>query len=108
MDPIKEAFLRAKQDIQELSEQVAWLSSQIEELRQMFLHQIAEQNTKSIQHIEPIQQTNTPLIPTHNLNELSKMPLNSLKTQDMQISTGNGGVPTNQPTNQQTNQQHHQ
>lgn len=95
MDPIKEAFARAKADVDSLRTQVEVLVSQVQELKQVLTE---------FQHNLSIQQTNKPLIPTHNLTELNKTPPEAVKSQYNEISSGNEGVPTNQPTNQQTNQ----
>lgn len=87
MDPIKEAFLKAKQDIQFLNEKIDKLTQELEELKRTL-------NT-SYQSVQP---TNQQMIPTHQHS------LEHLKSSKTSFSTGNEGVPTNQPTIQPTNQ----
>jgi hypothetical protein len=100
MDPIKEAFARAKQDVDLLRSQ---LDNVTHELSQLKLAVQALIDSKS--PTQPYsQQTNQREIPTDKLTELSKQPQYGLKSSFFDVSTGNRGVPTNQPTNQQTNQ----
>lgn len=100
MDPIKEAFARAKQDVDLLRSQ---LDNVTHELSQLKLAVQALIDSKS--STQPYsQQTNQREIPTDKLTELSKQPQYGLKSSFFDVSTGNRGVPTNQPTNQQTNQ----
>ncbi len=98
MDPIKEAFLKAKQDISELRESMSVLQTEIAELK----HLIQEQ--KSTTHSSE-QQTDRHESSTDKLTEPYNMPLYSLKSSNTNGSSGNKGVPTNKQTNQQTNQQ---
>src|SRR3989344_2903174 len=112
MDPIKEAFQRAKQDIQSLKSEIHELKTALEELKiSLQTDKPTDRHTISLQNQEKSQQTDikTPTIqhinPTQNLNEPLKQPLYSLKSPNTSISTGNEGVPTDRQTNQQTNQQ---
>ena len=92
MDPIKEAFSRAKQDISDLKEQISSLSREISSLKELF-YSTTQQTDR---------QTNQHTIPTHKLNEHHNMPLEASKAPISIISTGNRGVPTDRQTNQQT------
>ena len=92
MDPVKDAFLKVKQDMDSLKAEID------------YLHQTIQELTRTIQQIGAYQPSNTYQNPTHNLTELPKQPLEAVKTPNTEFSTGNEGVPTNQPTNQQTNQ----
>ena len=108
MDPIKEAFQKAKQDIQSLKSQIESLQFQIQELKSLIQQsQQADKPTdrQKVQQIPQIQQTNQQETPTDKLNELHNLPLNDLISPISIFSTGNEGVPTNRQTNQQTNRQ---
>jgi hypothetical protein len=91
MDPIKEAFLKAKQDINELKEHLYYLSQEIEEIKQI-IQQTNQQTdiskNSSIQHTDPA----------------DNLPLYALKTQNSNTSIRNDGVPADRQTNQQTDQ----
>lgn len=90
MDPLREAFSKIKKDILSLKKEI--------ELIKATLNSFQTVNVKNPTHItQPTnQQTDTR---TPNKNNL---PLESLKTQNLDISTGNGGVPTDKPTNKPT------
>src|SRR3989344_5534132 len=105
MDPIKEAFQRAKQDIQSLKSEIHELKTALEELKiSLQTDKPTDRHTISLQNQEKSQQTDikTPTIqhinPTQNLNEPLKQPLYSLKSPNTTISTGNEGVPTDRQT----------
>ena len=93
MDPIKEAFQRAKADIESLKRQIEALTSQVAEL-------------KSILNTSPTQSASDPTFnlqtPTQKLTEPLKQAPEALKTPFIAASTGNEGVPTNHQTNQPT------
>jgi len=101
MDPIKEAFQKAKQDISDLKAQISFLSQEIESLKQV-IYSFQQTNQQTNQHINnPLsaQNFNNPAhIPAHNLH------FKALKDQNNNFSTGNEGVPTDRQTDQQTNQ----
>jgi hypothetical protein len=96
MDPIKEAFLRAKQDISDLKEAVENLRKEISDLKSTF-------PTANPTSFQP-EQINTQSIPTPYLNEPSKSGLYGPLSSNTNSSIGNKGVPTNKQTNKQTNQ----
>ena len=99
MDPIKEAFLKIKEDIFALSDELNTLRSELFDLKEAFIGSntptITPQNPTFIPKIINTP-TPTPTVPQE---------VRGLKPSNFDISTGNQGVPTDKPTNQQTNQQ---
>src|SRR3989304_4456360 len=97
MDPIKEAFFKIKQDIISLQEQLIAVNQQMEEIKRTLDNKIPTQikdNESNQQVNQTVQQS-----PTDNL------PLYDLKSQNIPVSTGNGGVPTDRQSDSQTDQQ---
>ncbi len=92
MDPIKAAFEKVRSDIDFLFAEMQDIKKSLRDIQ----HKLSNQQTN--QHIIPTNKPSPTQAPTHNL------PLNSLNQSNLDISTGNRGVPTNKPTNQQTNQ----
>jgi DNA-binding MarR family transcriptional regulator len=90
MDQIKDAFKKVKEDMDGLRKEMLQLSQEIKEIKQL----IAEETPTNI----PTNTSNLSSIPT------DFTPFKAIKGQNMLISTGNEGVPTDKPTNQQTNQ----
>ena len=99
MDPIKEAFRKAKQDVFDLQAQITSLRRDISEIKDILNRQTNQQTNLSV--APSIQQE----IPTQELSEPYNYSLEALKTPISHVSTGNEGVPTNRQTNQQTNRQ---
>ena len=106
MEQIKEAFLKVKQDIDLLKSEISDLNNNILETRKGLIEvcEILKKYSDKIkenptQH--PINSTPPERIPTHNL------PQNTPNSQNLGISTGNQGVPTNRQTDKQTDQQTH-
>ncbi len=91
MDPIKEAFSRAKQDIADLKKQITDLNTEIDSLKSLIT---SAQNTN--------RQTNNQTIPTDKLNEPYNEVYKGVKSPISQVSIGNEGVPTDRQTDQQT------
>jgi len=91
-DKIKEAFQRAKQDIEDLKNAFYYANEDIREIKRTLQHIISQQT---------LQQTPQPTIQPIPTQEI---PHKALKEPLNMASTGNDGVPTNQPTNRQTNQ----
>lgn len=96
MDPIKEAFNKIKEDISFLREEVNQIKLKL------------NKNPQTIPTHSPIytaqqtdKQTDIQTTPTHN--HAAEAPY----TQDMNISIGNGGVPTDKQTNRPTDKQTH-
>ncbi len=94
MDPIKEAFTRAKQDVSRLEDEVRILREEVEQLKRTLTIPTQQNNTPTFQHRTPTDSN----IPTHDWS------LEGVKSPITDVSTGNDGVPTNQPTNKPTNQ----
>jgi hypothetical protein len=92
MDQIREAFKKVKEDMDFLKEEILSLNREIKEIR-----------VQSSERTIPTEKTDihTDAIPIPT--DIS--PFKPLKAQNLAISTGNEGVPTNRQTNQQTDQQ---
>ncbi len=112
MDPIKEAFDKIKNEILLLKNEIKELNTKINNIKipspriphQSYQHTNNPTDNQTIpthNTLQSYQHTNNPTdnqtIPTHNT------PIQPLYTQNIAISTGNEGVPTNKPTNKQTN-----
>ena len=92
MDQIREAFKKVREDMDFLKNEIIKLSQEINEIK-----------TKDSFNKIPTDETNihTDTIPLPT--DIS--PFKPLKAQNLAISTGNEGVPTNRQTDQQTDQQ---
>ena len=97
MDPIKDAFLRIKQDILSLQEQLSYINEQLIDLKRT----LAPQNPTD----SSINQSNQQLNPTIQQTPTDNMPYYDLKPSISTISTGNEGVPTDRQADRQTDQQ---
>ncbi len=107
-DPIKEAFIKAKQDIFSLAAQIESLKREIQSLKELIKlssnassdrqTDTSAQNHKNqaFQHINPAQN------PLPVDNSAQKQPYNDLKSPISNISIGNEGVPADRQTDQQT------
>lgn len=128
-EKIRLSFLKAKQDIQELRDQLSQLFQEITDIKELVLsqnsrvQQTIQQTNKptdiQIQQNQPFQHINQEInqqineenpsiqqeISTNRLNEPEQQPQYSLKSPFSVLSTGNRGVPTNRQTNRQSNQQ---
>jgi DNA-binding MarR family transcriptional regulator len=92
MDPLKEAFRKIKEDMDLLRGEILSLNQDIREIRDKL-----DANTSPTHN--PLTSTDISINPTG-------IPLfKALKPQNIPLSTGNEGVPTDRQTNQQTNQQ---
>jgi hypothetical protein len=101
MDSVKEAFYRVRQDIGSLNQEISQLKGEFKEIKERidnFLTIYESKNKVSIPTNQQIIPTTPTQTPTDNT------PFKPLKTQNIGISTGNDGVPTDRQTNQQTNQ----
>ncbi len=99
MDPVKEAFRKVKEDMDSLIKEVFSLKTEVLELKEeLKKSSLGNFNASEIPTNPSINQLYTKEIPTHNF------PYNALKPQNLGVSTGNQGVPTDKQTNQQTNQ----
>ncbi|MBX4212544.1 hypothetical protein KW787_03775 [Candidatus Pacearchaeota archaeon] len=93
MDPIKEAFAKAKQDIHELRIQMEIITQSLEDIKRTLYQQITNEKP-----------TNQQISPTIKANPTDNLPLEGVKTSYMDTSTGNEGVPTDRQTDRQTDQ----
>ncbi len=89
MDEIRESFKRVREDMDFLRQDIAYLRQNIVELHG-FVRYLASTQTQQ-------NQTSSSDTSTHNNH------FNTLKPQDLPISTGNEGVPTDRQTDRQTN-----
>jgi DNA-binding MarR family transcriptional regulator len=110
MDEIKQAFQKVKKDIdfllQELNNTKLELSETQQEIVEIcqILKQINEKIPEKTQKTTSTQPFEKPTVSTHpSTHDRS---LEALKTQNMGISTGNQGVPTDKQTNRQTDNKH--
>ena len=102
MDPIRDSFIRVKQDITSLKKDIGFLTKSLSETRNQ-IKEICSILTKIIEK----------QVSTHKLlnKTLSTYPstlpqeIGGLKSQNLAISTGNEGVPTDRQTHQQTDNQ---
>ncbi|PIN93040.1 hypothetical protein COU54_04790 [Candidatus Pacearchaeota archaeon CG10_big_fil_rev_8_21_14_0_10_31_24] len=104
MDPIKDAFSKVKQDIQDLKEQLESIKFSLDYLNKSSNSNLDRQTdnpTDRQTHTSQIE-THNPSNPTYNLNEPSNMPLKAVKSPISSFSTGNRGVPTDRQTDRQT------
>jgi DNA-binding MarR family transcriptional regulator len=123
MDQVKEAFSKVKEDIDSIRYEIDSLKltlagisrglSDLAEIFKDFKEEQEKENQKKIQNNWSFQRN--PLTPQQTNRQInSTTPTHAsthnyhyrpLKTQNMGISTGNQGVPTDKQTNRQTNQQ---
>ncbi|HPD81764.1 MAG TPA: hypothetical protein PK357_01550 [Candidatus Pacearchaeota archaeon] len=109
MEQIKEAFSKVKQDMDILRKEVDSLKEGLKENRQSLIElcelikkisiKQKEENFKEDPTHKSENSTSSPQIPTHPTH------FGLLRDENLGISTGNVGVPTDKQTNQQTNQQ---
>jgi len=103
MDSIKEAFQKVKKDMDLLTHEISSLRLNIDEIKQLLdkdKGKYLDFKKKSISYIPTNRQINS----THTtLSSTQNVAFNPLKGQNLAISTGNRGVPTDKQTNRQTN-----
>ncbi len=110
MDQIKEAFKKVKEDMDSLRSELLSLNREISSLKSSLNNFVVPKNNSNEVPNYSFQQTNQQTdrqinqtvptyIPTDNL------PFNAQKGQNLGISSGNQGVPTDRQTNQQTDRQ---
>jgi DNA-binding MarR family transcriptional regulator len=115
MEQIKEAFSKVKQDIDFLKEEILLLNKELIETRESLVEICEVLRNLSIKNEEPKREAPKEEVPAY-LNQNSaypfynsahNLPYKPLNTQNMDVSTGNQGVPTDRQTIQQTDQQTH-
>ena len=103
MESIKEAFQKVKKDMDLLTHEISSLRLNIDEIKQLLdkdKDKYLDFKKKSVSYIPTNRQINS----THTtLSSTQNVAFNSLKGQNLAISTGNGGVPTDKQTDKQTN-----
>lgn len=101
MDPIKEAFLKIKQDIIFLKEEIYSIRLELKNLlkeQNLVLQQTTPTHKPPSNLHQTDSQTYTPT------QDIGNMAVKSLSPLNINSSIGNEGVPTDKPTNQQTDQ----
>ncbi len=108
---IRQAFLRVKQDIFSLGNEIQQIKLELVDLKtelKLISSFIEDLRVKNFLNQAPTDEQEKPTIPTHNPTHpetpTDNLAYNSLKSQYMPFSIGNGGVPTDRQTNQQTDQ----
>jgi biotin operon repressor len=96
-DTIKDAFLRVRQDIDELKTQILLINQQIDDIKRILQSQIPTEKLENptTQQINPTIQH----VPTDNSSFYAS------KSPNAAVSIGNEGVPTDSQSNSQTDQQ---
>lgn len=106
---IKEAFQKVKDDMNLLKNQLEAITTQLDDIkrtvRQTDKPSDTQTNGYSIKTIPYLTPTDTPTTPTLMEKLENKRPLESLKPENLDISTGNKGVPTDRQTYEQTDRQ---
>lgn len=111
MDEIKIAFQKVKQDMDSIKEELDSLKEityktkeQVSEISKILNGLVfSYPNEPKLEIKTPTDNPQNPTYPTHIPTD--NTPFKPLKGQNISISTGNEGVPTDRQTNQQTNQQ---
>ena len=102
MDPIRDSFNRVKEDISSLRQEIEFLKQSLTETREQMidvcgiLNQIIEKQASTHALLNQTLSTHSSTLPQE---------IGGLKSQNLAISTGNEGVPTDRQTNQQTDRQ---
>ena len=96
MDPIKEAFQKVKDDIDSLKFEILTLKADLNEIR----------NINRTQQITTQTPTDRQITPTHSEVPTDNYPLYAPISTNSNVSTGNGGVPTDRQTDRQTDNRH--
>jgi hypothetical protein len=116
MDQIRDAFQKVKKDMDSMQEELNLLKQVLSENREKLSEidrtirdlslQMSKFNAPKPQNTQPINPTHSPqnsTYPTHSPTD--NFPFRALKPQNMPLSTGNDGVPTDRQTDRQTDQQ---
>jgi len=102
MESIKRAFQKVKRDINLLRQEINFLKLNLNETRRKILEvfELIEQMNKNM---NTTTSTDNYIIPAHSIHPSThNLPLEALNHQNMSISTGNQGVPTDRQTDRQT------
>ena len=102
MDPIRDSFNRVKEDISSLKQEIEFLRQSLSQTREQMrgiceiLNKIVEKQASTHKLLNQTLSTYSSTLPQE---------IGGLKSQNLGISTGNEGVPTDRQTNQQTDRQ---
>lgn len=101
-DQVRDAFKKVKEDMDSLRQEISQLALEFKEIKEIRPQSPEKTNLTD----KPLSSTDSLSVPT-TINTLSAeiSLFKPQKDQNMDISTGNEGVPTNRQTNQQTDQQ---
>ncbi|MFQ5531437.1 MAG: helix-turn-helix domain-containing protein [Candidatus Nanoarchaeia archaeon] len=110
-DSVKDAFSKAKQDIDSIKQETDFLRKELAETRERFteivevLKELSEKFLKFEENQRKLASTHKPenkTVSTHPSTDNTSF--KPLKHENLSISIGNQGVPTDKQTNRQTNQ----
>ena len=102
MDYVKEAFQKVKKDIDSLNQEIENIKLSINENKEKISEILDKINKLFFEENPTVQQINQ-TIPTHIPTD--NMSFKALKAQNLGISTGNKGVPTDRQTDKPTDRQ---
>ena len=102
---IKEAFQKVKEDMNSLNNQLETITQQINDIKRTINQADTPTDTQTNNFF---MQTHTSATPTIKENAQNKHSLESLKSQNFNVSTGNKGVPTDRQTDRQTDNYNYQ
>ena len=120
MDQVKTAFQKVKQDMDSMKEEISSLTQILTQNSQLIanleknIQSLSSQLSNIMPKREPENSSFTiPIYPTETFQNQTtptdipadNTPFKALNPQNLPLSTGNQGVPTDRQTNQQTNQQ---
>jgi len=102
MDNIKRAFQKVKEDVDLLRQEINFLKLNLNETRKKIV-EISELIKRINKNTNITTSTDNYIIPTHSTHPSThNLPLEALNHQNMSISTGNQGAPTDRQTDRQT------
>jgi len=109
MDPIKDAFVKVKEDMDSLKLEISFLRKDIDQTKRNLkeISEILENIVEKLSEIKNTKEKNTPTNPLLIQTSQTHIPTDNysfkpLNPQNMSISTGNEGVPTDKQTDKQT------
>jgi hypothetical protein len=128
MDEVKEAFSRVRQDIDFLFSEVVSIKEELSQTRDLmielgeFIKSVQKNTQKNLSNSIEYPKYKEDFLQDRQINQQTDRHINktnsthlstqnkdfkALNDQNLRVSNGNGGVPTDRQTNQQTNQQTH-
>src|SRR3989338_4581964 len=102
-ESIKEAFLRVKEDILFLKQELSIFRLDVQELKELIneIKNPVETQENNSTHRQIIS-TDVQKPSTHDFFSTDNLALEALRSQNLTVSTGNGGVSTDRQTHRQT------